>query len=306
MKNRVVSKGERECGQRYQAIQKVLSRYERRITMLDIGASEGYFSLRAADDFDCVSVMIEGGGRLYPICIENANPHTILLNRRVHISDLDAISRCEHFDVVLALNVLHHFNNPSAALNAILRMGDVVIIEVPPVNDYGSCGQHLLREIEHGLSRLDKVELCRTPSHTSDVDRVMWEVIKDNDNGEYYSLLTKHYIDSPSVLGSLDARIVSNRSTKTIDIEGKDTRDWIHGINLRTYQRFGVYPSPPSVVKMLQSEYSTLQSHHGDIRPWNFILDGERTHLIDGGDSKAIYDDEEGIQITIRQIEELG
>jgi hypothetical protein len=60
--NVVVKKasGNHETEIRYKIIQEVLNKYRRRFEMLDIGASQGYYSFRAAHDYDCVCVMIEG------------------------------------------------------------------------------------------------------------------------------------------------------------------------------------------------------------------------------------------------------
>lgn len=53
------------CTSRYNAIFRALSeKYQRPITVLDIGANNGYFSLRLAKDFKGQSVMVDTTDRL--------------------------------------------------------------------------------------------------------------------------------------------------------------------------------------------------------------------------------------------------
>ncbi|HVX01191.1 MAG TPA: hypothetical protein VHA52_12275, partial [Candidatus Babeliaceae bacterium] len=88
---KVVAKGSRECESRYQAIEVILKKYKRPITMLDIGASEGFFSFRAAQD-GATCVMIEGNyasesqestaDNLEQLCEQNTNLSTIMLLKK--------------------------------------------------------------------------------------------------------------------------------------------------------------------------------------------------------------------------------
>ena len=104
---------------RYAVIQTLLNRYKRPFTMVDVGADNGYCSLRAARDYkDSVFVMIEGdeqerpfmGTQLQSICSCNEDLHNIIfLNRAVAAVDLQRLGECEHFDVVLALDVVNRF-----------------------------------------------------------------------------------------------------------------------------------------------------------------------------------------------------
>lgn len=110
----------RDCSLRYEIIKKVLDKYERSLTMLDIGASQGYYSFKTAYDYDSVCVMIEGNNPHYPLigsqlldlCKANRKlDNVILLNKMIVPEDLTKLSQCEHFDVVLAMNVIHWFGD---------------------------------------------------------------------------------------------------------------------------------------------------------------------------------------------------
>ncbi|MBI5274760.1 MAG: hypothetical protein HY860_06900, partial [Chlamydiales bacterium] len=100
-----------DCEIRYLLIKKVLQQYTRPFTLLDIGAAQGYYSLKAAGDFrKSVCVMLEGNNPTYPligdqlksICEDNTNLNNIIfLNRPIDLKDLIQLGTCEHFDVVL-------------------------------------------------------------------------------------------------------------------------------------------------------------------------------------------------------------
>ena len=56
-----------DCTTRYRIIKNILDQYKRPFTMLDIGASQGYYSFKTAYDFPkAVCVMIEGDNASIP------------------------------------------------------------------------------------------------------------------------------------------------------------------------------------------------------------------------------------------------
>jgi len=126
----VKNKGIRECENRYLPIQKLCKKFKRPITILDIGANLGYFSFRLASEFDCVSVMVEGSNNyqkalLDLIVKQNCKNKIILLGARLNLQIINEISKCEHFDIVLALRVVHHFNESfDKVVDAIASLGD--------------------------------------------------------------------------------------------------------------------------------------------------------------------------------------
>ncbi len=154
--NKVHATGVRSCQKRYETIKKVLQ--ELRIKspkVLDIGAAEGYFSFRVAHDFDASCVMIESDTRrpLKHLCDENEaiNKNIILLEKYFNPSDFIKLAQCEQFDVVLCLNVIHHFRGHwKRAIDAIMQLGDTFIIETPPAGDM-TAGRPYLGQINQYL-----------------------------------------------------------------------------------------------------------------------------------------------------------
>lgn len=121
---------------RYEAIKKVLDQYDRPFTVLDLGANNGYFSLKIAEDYDTVCVMVDRSERLADICALNTERNKIIyLQKDFKKNDIWELVRSEHFDVILALLVLHHVDDWRSWVDGLLQLGDNVIIEIPPVDD---------------------------------------------------------------------------------------------------------------------------------------------------------------------------
>ncbi len=147
----VVKPGVRKCQDRYEAIQEVLKTLSQSFKTLDIGASQGYFSFRMADEFGARCTMIEGG---YPIsdfvwntgellkylCEQNGHLKDLtLLQTQIFAGDLVKLGKQEAFDLIVAFSVIHHMRkSPSASyevysevIDAILPLAPVVLIENP-------------------------------------------------------------------------------------------------------------------------------------------------------------------------------
>lgn len=135
--NEIISKGVGpDCQSRYDAISKIISKYNRPIKVLDLGASNGYFSFRIAHDYGAMCVMVDVSDRLRDICeLNDQIKNIIYLKREFLLDDLKTLCKYEHFDVVLALNVVHHMSDWKEVLDTIFQLGDTIIIETPPAND---------------------------------------------------------------------------------------------------------------------------------------------------------------------------
>jgi SAM-dependent methyltransferase len=163
LKGRVVRHGTRSSEERYQAVARALQRYRRPFTVLDIGANQGYFSFRIAHEFDAVCVMIEKQPVLLENCRKNESHQVVLLQHAISARELMRLSQAEHFDVVLALNVIHHFRwRWRTAAHAILGLGDTVIIENPPNNDTGSRGKWIRGPINRFLESMPHTVIAET------------------------------------------------------------------------------------------------------------------------------------------------
>lgn len=159
---------------RYEALKPILSTFDRPFTVLDLGANNGYFSLRILRDFDAVCVVVDGTERLSDICSLNTET-----NRLIHLQkyftkhDLQALAAREHFDVVLALNVLHHVDDWSAWVQKLFQLGDEVIIETPsendPINRFAQT-----KELARYLTSLPEGSLIGQFPRHDDLDYMLW------------------------------------------------------------------------------------------------------------------------------------
>lgn len=294
VRGQVIAKGRRPSAERYEAIRPILASYQRRFTLLDLGAGLGYFSFRAASEFNCVAVMVDDDDYVLPYCRENALSNVIFLHHQLSADDLRELTTCEHFDVVLALNVLHHFGDWEGAVEAVMNLGDNIIVETPAPDDTGACNYELVPALYERLESLKPERLGLFESHVSATMRPLWAYRGTRD------ILSRSLFHAPSGAWT-DAHITSTIHEKSVYIPRKATEySWHQGINLWTYKCLGGrYPSPETVVEMLHM-FSLPTEHHGDIRPWNFIFDGATLTLIDGHDDRANFDDVEGLAETVR------
>lgn len=276
----VVCSGVRECSSRYSALKSIINFNSKPFTVLDVGANLGYFGLSILRDYpEAVVVMIDSDARLRKVVELNHANRAVVLERRFSVEDFREVSECEHFDVVLLMNVLHHVTEGPEIFEYCRRMGSVLVVETPDPRDTGACNSHLVAAIANAL-RGYKV-IGYTQSHTSPYQRMLLQF-----EGTPVSI-RKSFIDPTHGLRATPMR--------PEDV----ARPWYPGINLWTYHlKGGVYPSRKTIVEWVRN-YPLPPQRHGDVRPWNFIL-GDGLHLIDGNDERANFDDEEGREETIR------
>ncbi len=294
---KVQSRGARLCDVRYQALRPLLSQYKRPITVLDLGAGEGYFSFSIAREFNSVVVMVDDSQHLQELASVNNLDNVIHLKHRVSPLDLFQLSFCEHFDVVLALSVLHHFENWQSAAEAVFQLGDNIFIEVPNRRESTACNYEVVPALNDWLDERKGDHLISTPSHTGPFMRSIKLYRGDP------KPLSRSYWDVPVYVPWGGLTITSSLTKKTVTFHGKpEHRDWVPGINLRTYQNLnGVYPSADDISDLVLKT-PLPQPPHMDIKPWNFILGGRIVTLIDGRDNRGMTPDEVSLHETARDI----
>ena len=288
----------RDCAGRWAGIRPLLARYTRPFTVLDIGANNGYFSHRIAQEFPtAVVVMLEQEP------MGHQEPGTIFVQHRATLDTLEELDRCEHFDVVLCLSVLHHFPEGARALAAVRALGDHLVIETPPPSDTVSwAARHLSGpEIWAALPVEGVVELCRTGSNTtpSTYRPVLWVAGAK-------TTLQKHYFGSQwgtaKTMGVVTIESTFDRKVFHHDRAHKpekhEHRPWVPGINLQTYLMLGgTWPAPATIVEWVR-QTPLPEVNHGDLLPYNWILGRDRVTLIDYHDYQ-VRDDREGRALTI-------
>lgn len=173
------SYGERFLDERFAIVNSVLRRFKRPFTLLDIGAAQGYFSIRGAETYpESVFVMLEGSNPVYPMIsrqlasIVQLNHHLKNLrwiDKPLALKDLKGMSAGERFDVTLLLNIVHWFPDEwKEIIDTVYAMSQVTILEVPPLEN-SVPEEHLrLRKDIHGyLSDLATRTIRGVPRHTN-------------------------------------------------------------------------------------------------------------------------------------------
>lgn len=126
---RTTGTAERPCVDRYDAFLPSLEEASRNafdgLHVLDVGAAEGYFTARIADELDASVTAVDPNPRLADV---SKRPHVTVIPKRLGPVQL---ARLPRHDVVLALSVLHHFEHWKAALKELVACRDTAIIEVP-------------------------------------------------------------------------------------------------------------------------------------------------------------------------------
>lgn len=129
----LVGKGYRECEERYRAVKEVCARFRGKFTVCDIGANMSYFGIRLTEDFPGCSVLAfeYDHFKLRAAHLKASGAERVmLLERRLSLEDVRLLGACSHFDVVLALSVLHHVTGTLPDwLLALRLLGDLVIAE---------------------------------------------------------------------------------------------------------------------------------------------------------------------------------
>jgi hypothetical protein len=283
--------GDRACEARYELIRSVVDEYRRTITLWDLGANLGYFGCRLADECGAVSIMVEQRPALAEVCRENAIPTTVAMTHSLSAEDLKELAASEHADVVLAMNVLHHMDDWAPALDAILELGQDVIIETPGRGDTGSAHYSRSQAILDAIEGLGGSVVGWTDSHvTAGVKRPVYRYTRKK-----YSVWASYaYRGRVRARGPHPVRknmIASTPDEKWVHFSGGESRAWHPGVNLWNWlQMGGSYPDRATVRRLVQKAADGLQSSHGDFKPWNLILQGQSLQVIDHGHRMSVND----------------
>jgi len=275
IKGKRVAKGPRECEERYERVAEFCRQYKRPFTVLDWGAQMGYFSLRLAEDFDCTVVAVERDPNLFAILQANDNPKVLYINRRMTPQDFVLLGKVEHFDLVLALSVVHH--NSAASFTDWLKI-------------LGGLGDHLIMEL--ALEPTATGQAMVRQSKVPDGAEILGETNAHFGTCAPRPMFAMHHqktrIDWPFMGCSAHTDgVVCDGFDVTSDFDKKVNhkgQDWIRGINLATFLYLhGRWPTGDRIADMLE-EGGLPEDGHLDIGEHNVILSGDRATLIDGYD----------------------
>ena len=249
---------QRSCEDRYEVIKALASKYTRQFSVLDIGANFGWFGQQLVKDFDCVYVGVDN---------KTIDPHPRIwhINRHLSPQQLLDLSRCESFDIVLGLAVLHHMEDYQKAFHALRRLGSYTFFEICGPGDIHARAY----ERHEGIAKLFSGEPIATfKSHVSDADR-LWYCYG------MQPFICEQTLDvaSRGAPGYASYKINSTFHDSIIEIDrrpiaGVETRPFIPGMNLHNFRLLGGKADTP--------EDDGLSDH----KPWNYII-GDGIQRID-------------------------
>jgi len=286
--NVVVLSGLCDCQRYYNAIKPILDRYKRPITVLDLGAGQGYFTFRIAKDYDSTCIMVEDNGdsfrradQLLELCHLNSNLHNIvLLNKRLSLQELQKLADCEHFDVVLAFDYVNPEDcNWKQTVDEILHLGDNIFIQTPwsNVSSENTTTKNVVKYLANQSGKL----ILQTPcAYEPKIEEQMFwfERHKEALRCKCFAWKSKDsYMDS--------FRIESSYTHKTFLKKGKTSGpEWKKGINLVTFLMLnGTYPVKYDIK---QAVAKLTQERLTDFAPQNLIVQGNNIALIDQKDKE--------------------
>ena len=292
------NKGKRECARRYELIRRFCAQYQRPFTVLDVGAADGYFAIRLTEDFpECTVVAIEPRARIGEMLKLNESTRVLWLSKKMTVAEIRALAAVEHFDVTLALSVIHWMDEPPAeSLAALRQLGDHLILELPV--EPTATGQEIVQAI---TTPTDGVLLGYGESHLDPETPRPIYLLSQPKTG-----LMVSYLGGPTAhrLARSYARVIitSDFESKTFAKGKKVLYPWIRGVNLQTFLTFnGSHPGRKHIARCVAAAWVDLAGSatmrflgHGDLMPWNVVLSGDRATLIDPkpGAKRAAHDAE--------------
>jgi len=277
------SKGVRQCADRFELIRNFCAQYQRPFTVLDLGCNLGYFSLRLAETFDCTVVAAEGiyGDWTEEVMRENGKTRVILLKKIFTLADLRTLAAVEHFDVVLALSVVHHLDGTfDESLEVLRSLGDHLIMELP--FEENACGPAIVQQAATAQLPAEAQFMGLGKSHLAEGERPFYSLSRPK------TQLLKSYLGTPRT--GLRLTVHSSFTEKRAEFANKsETRAWHRGINLQTYLWFnGAYPARHEIAQMVQA-HDLGGATHRDIQPWNVLLQGDEVQFIDYDDPNHAF-----------------
>ena len=308
IKGETISSGYRNSEKRYDKIFQFCKKFNRPISVLDLGAAEGYFTFRLSEDFSGVFVAVENNPqrKLLELCVKNDNRNILLLDKQMNLKHLKNLKEVQHFDVVLALNIIHHFEESfQDVLETLVSMSSFCFMEHPnSLENNSTKNYHRLKKEKLNLEKfkpklLNKNQSGLGNSMNQKLERNMWLLenteSKTIDRG-WRGSSKYHEQFGPNT----EISIKSSFDEISVDYGLRDEkRNWIHGINLRTFlENNGVYPTNDEIIHLID----TMKIDNAqDLGPHNLILNGKQLFPIDQNDKLDDVNTKQKLKAFLKQ-----
>ena len=308
IKGKTISTGYRNSEERYEEIFKFCKQFNRPISVLDLGAAEGYFTFRLAEDFSGVFIAVESNPerKLLELCVKNNNRKVLLLDKQMNLKNLKNLKEVQHFDIILALNIIHHFDEPfQDVLDTLVSMSSFCFMEHPnPLENDSTKNSQRLEKEKLELDSFEPVLLNKNESGLGNrfnqkLERNLWLLKNTQSKTIDRGWRGASKYDEEFGPGN-HISIKSNFDNIDVDYGLRDEkRTWIQGIDLRTFlENNGVYPTNDEVLDLINN---LKIDNAKDLGPHNLILNGEGLFPIDQDDKLDAVNTKEKLKDFLKQ-----
>ena len=308
IKGETVSLGYRNSEKRYEEIFQFCKKFNRPISVLDLGAAEGYFTFRLSEDFSGVFIAVENNPqrKLLELCVKNNTRNILLLDKQMNLKHLKNLKEVQHFDIILALNIIHHFEEPfQDVLETLVSMSSFCFMEHPnSLENKSTKNYHRLKAEKLNLEKfkpklLNKIQSGLGNSMNQKLERNMW--LLENTQSKTIDRGWRGTSKYREQFGpNAEINIKSNFNEISVDYGlREEKRNWIHGIDLRTFlENNGVYPTNDEIIHLID----TMNIDNAqDLGPHNLILNGKQLFPIDQNDKLDEVNTKEKLKAFLKQ-----
>ena len=308
IKGKTISTGYRNSEERYEEIFKFCKQFNRPISVLDLGAAEGYFTFRLAEDFSGVFIAVESNPerKLLELCVKNNNRKVLLLDKQMNLKNLKNLKEVQHFDIILALNIIHHFDEPfQDVLDTLVSMCSFCFMEHPnPLENDSTKNSQRLEKEKLELDSFEPILLNKNESGLGNrfnqkLERNLWLLKNTQSKTIDRGWRGASKYDEEFGPGN-HISIKSNFDNIDVDYGLRDEkRTWIQGIDLRTFlENNGVYPTNDEILDLINN---LKIDNAKDLGPHNLILNGEGLFPIDQDDKLDAVNTKEKLKDFLKQ-----
>lgn len=170
---REVRPGQRDCAGRYEAIRRELHRFHG-FSVLDVGAYEGYFSIRLAEEFGARCVAVDDYRGLPEAELKTSDGGRVLFVRqRFERDDLDRLSG---YEVTLLLSVLHHVPWWREMLATAVTSSRLTFVELSDTRERlpGAVAHAETHAMHDAVNALGGIVVAFTPGYDKRYDRKLY------------------------------------------------------------------------------------------------------------------------------------
>jgi len=244
--------------------------------------------------------------KLLESCVKNNNQNILLLDKQMNLKHLKNLKEVQHFDIILALNIIHHFDEPfQDVLETLVSMCSFCFMEHPNSLENNSTKNfHRLKSEKLNLEKfkpklLNKNQSGLGNSANQKLERNLW--LLENTQSKTIDRGWRGASKYNEQFGpNTEININSNFNQIHVNYGLRDERrNWIPGIDLRTFlENNGVYPTNDEIIRLIDAMEIDKAK---DLGPHNLILNGQQLLPIDQNDKIDDVNTKEKLKAFLKQ-----